>query len=89
MLSREASMERPSEHFLRPMLNTPAPGGTADAALFINRVIGRLDAAHEANKIFAEYTANPVPRVLPLDRSKVRERANQVWHLFQRLAPRF
>jgi hypothetical protein len=35
--------------FPRPMLNSPVREGTADAELFVERVVARLDAAHEAN----------------------------------------
>jgi hypothetical protein len=36
-------------NFPRPMLNSPVREGTADAEIFVKRVITRLDAAHEAN----------------------------------------
>jgi hypothetical protein len=36
-------------NFPRPMLNSPVREGTADAELFVERVITRLDAAHETN----------------------------------------
>jgi hypothetical protein len=44
----------PKHLFVRPMLNTAVPDGTADAELFIKRVIARLEASHQAN-ILTEY----------------------------------
>jgi hypothetical protein len=47
--------------FARPMLNSPAREGTADAELFIKRVIARLDASHETNYM--------VEKLMNLDRN--------------------
>jgi hypothetical protein len=50
--------QRGPEDFVRPTLNSPLREGTADAELFIRRIINRLDASREANMLAGVYMSH-------------------------------
>jgi hypothetical protein len=75
----------PMKRFVRPMLNAPA-SERLTGQIFVAQKLARLDAAHEANKIWVEYMND---RATPIQRGEVYSDLLRLLEIWQSLRARY